>query len=283
MDSFESIQLISHGELNKIPFEALIDKDGNYVVQTKNVNYQPALSFITASYLKKPSYKNSWTGFGISEGSEQSLKGSINELKDLAAKTKGQLLFNNNTNASNLFQYAKDSRILHLALHSKVNLESPLYSELLLFEEQVTASEIYNQDIQSDLVVLSACDTGFGKIEKGEGIMSFSRAFTYAGAKSTVNSLWEVPDIETAKLMRMFYDNIDRGMQKHQALAMAKQTYINSSDDHLLRHPFFWAGFVVSGDISPIHKPASKKAYIWVALGLMLIILFYLYRRRLGI
>ena len=86
----------------------------------------------------------------------------------------------------------------------------------------LTASEIYTLPINAELAVLSACETGYGKLEKSEGVMSMSRAFQYAGVKSTVMSLWKVPDKETSKLMLLFYKNLKKGFPKDKALQKAK-------------------------------------------------------------
>ena len=92
------------------------------------------------------------------------------------------------------------------------------------------------------MVVLSACETGIGKLQRGEGIISLARAFAYAGAKSIVTSLWSVNDQKTKDLMLLFYKNLRKGKSKSEALREAKLSFI-AKNDNPNAHPFFWAGF----------------------------------------
>ena len=91
--------------------------------------------------------------------------------------------------------------------------------------------ELYNMELNADMAVLSACETGLGELKRGEGIIGLARAFTYAGAKSTINSLWSVDDAKTKKIMELFYTNIKDGMAKDEALHKAKLTYLEDDFD----------------------------------------------------
>src|SRR5262249_3291787 len=139
------------------------------------------------------------------------------------------------------------------------------------------------------LVVLSACNTGMGEVQIGEGVMGLQRAFTLAGAKTLVMSLWEVPDLATAFLMKRFYDNLlERGMERDLALSAAQratrdvtvrelrndwlseamieqfavgdagsklnlQDLAEKPDDHRpFEHPFYWGAFICQGDTRPL-------------------------------
>ena len=122
--------------------------------------------------------------------------------------------------------------------------------------------------------VLSACDTGNGVLKSGEGIMSISRALTYAGVQSSVYSLWQVPDKETAEIIIDFYKNLKEGQYKDEALSNAKKTFI--SKNPLKAHPYFWAGFVVNGNTEPLE---ITKYWLWILMGLIgLSALFLVFR-----
>ena len=138
-------------------------------------------------------------------------------------------------------------------------------------------SELYNYYIPADLLVLSACDTGNGELVKGEGIMSLARAFTYAGVKSSVVSLWQVPDKETSEIMILFYKNLKNGMPKDEALALAKQEFIQQNP--LKNHPYFWAGFIINGDVAPICEPNFFYWYWILGVLVFLMLTFVLYRK----
>src|SRR5690606_21917298 len=121
---------------------------------------------------------------------------------------------------------------------------------------------------------LSACNTGMGKLENGEGLMSLSRALTYAGVRSSVYSLWEVPDEETAEIMLSFYGHLKSGLSKAEALARAKHDFL--ANNPMKSHPFFWAGFVINGNTSPINDTVIPYQQLWVAGGGLLSVIILL-------
>ena len=104
--------------------------------------------------------------------------------------------------------------------------------------------------------------------------MSLQRAFVFAGVPATVSSLWQVPDKETSGLMVAFYENLNKGQYKDEALRNAKLQHLNTSEDAALKHPFYWAGFVISGDVSAI-EVQSNNTLIIVLIALILLGLFF--------
>jgi CHAT domain-containing protein/Tfp pilus assembly protein PilF len=145
----------------------------------------------------------------------------------------------------------KDYKIIHFATHGFIDEKVPLRSSLLLsLDEDPTedgffqTKEIYNTDLEAKLVVLSACQTGRGKLERGEGVMGLCRAFLHAGAESVVASLWSINDKATSVFMKYFYKGLGQGLTKGEALQKAKVEMIESE----YGHPFFWAPFVLNGD-----------------------------------
>lgn len=175
--------------------------------------------------------------------------------------------------------------VIHLATHATVNPENPLQSTIQFYEEEnmdpirtrLTVPEIYALQLNADLVTLSACETGIGKEIKGKGVQSMANAFTHAGAASTLMSLWKIPDTETTVIMTEFYKFLDKGMSKDEALRQSKLTYLESTTDYpALRHPYYWAGFVISGDPTPIHqqKGGWKKPIAIIGSILLLLLVF---------
>ncbi|MEZ4981980.1 MAG: CHAT domain-containing protein [Saprospiraceae bacterium] len=104
--------------------------------------------------------------------------------------------------------------------------------------------------LNTDLVVLSACETAVGELQRGEGIISLARAFAYAGAKSIITTLWTVNDISSKDLMQSFYASLKKENSKDKSLRDAKLNLIKSDGEKA--HPFFWAGFIGVGDMSPL-------------------------------
>jgi CHAT domain-containing protein len=141
---------------------------------------------------------------------------------------------------------------LHFAVHGIVCQPRPEQSGLVLALDDdaaedgvLTMPEIFRLDLNADLVVLSACESGTGKLVWGEGVFGLARAFFYAGASSLVVSLWQVSDRSTADLMTAFYERLDAGDDKAEALRRAKLRLIDEGG--AFAAPFHWAPFVLLG------------------------------------
>jgi CHAT domain-containing protein/Tfp pilus assembly protein PilF len=144
-------------------------------------------------------------------------------------------------------------RYLHFATHGMINEERPARSGIVLSlvanspeDGVLRMSEIMRLKLNADLVTLSACNTGLGKLLDGEGVIGLTRAFFYAGATSVAVSLWNVNDSATAELMKAFYQRLHRGLAKDEALRQAKLTLIKGRQ-RSWQHPYFWAPFVLVG------------------------------------
>jgi CHAT domain-containing protein/Tfp pilus assembly protein PilF len=146
-------------------------------------------------------------------------------------------------------------RILHFATHGLLNNERPELSGLVfsLVDQQgkpqdgfLRLHEIYNLQLNADLIVLSACETGLGKEIKGEGLIGLTRGFMYAGAPRVIASLWNVDDLATAELMKLFYQRMLKdGLPAGAALRAAQ---LELSGQKRWAHPYFWAGFLLHGE-----------------------------------
>ena len=182
--------------------------------------------------------------------------------------------------------------IIHLAMHALVDDQNPMYSRLVfapdatdtLEDSYLNAYELYDMELSADLAVLSACETGYGKLEQGEGIMSLARAFAYAGCPSIVMSHWLVDDASSARLMDHFYCYIAEGLPKDEALRQAKLAYLETASVQKA-HPFFWSNFVLIGDAAPIVTSSVGFSGWLYAIGSTLLLLglvvgVYWYQRR---
>jgi CHAT domain-containing protein/tetratricopeptide (TPR) repeat protein len=188
---------------------------------------------------------------------------------------------------------ASDYRVLHLAMHTVINNENPLYSKLIFYKQKgdtiddgmLNASELVNMELHADMAVLSACNTGSGKMRKGEGIMSLSRDFFYAGVPGIIMTSWAVEDRSGVKLMENFYKYISQGKPRHEALRLAKIEYLENCDK-LTSHPHYWAAYMNVGDISPLEgfgkKTTSFSIYGAAAtlFCIALLLLVYLIRKQ---
>jgi CHAT domain-containing protein len=136
--------------------------------------------------------------------------------------------------------------MLHFATHGKFNADTPLNSGLYLAKGRdadgiLTVGDLYGLNFDSDLVTLSACETGLGKVANGDDVIGLTRGFLYAGARSIVASLWEVDDAATEQLMVSFYGNL-KDHDKREALRLAQ---IETRTK--FPHPMFWAAFQIVG------------------------------------
>ena len=151
-------------------------------------------------------------------------------------------------------------RIVHFATHGDLNTEHPELSSIVLSlvdsagrpqDGFLRLHDIYNLRLPADLIVLSACSTGLGRIIKGEGLIGLTRGFMHAGSPRVVASLWRVDDLGTKELMKRFYQHMTKE-------GMAPPLALRQSQVEMLRHkhwqsPYHWAGFVLQGEWKPFH------------------------------
>ena len=182
------------------------------------------------------------------------LKYTGEEAYKVASLLKGDAIVGKAATEARFTEGVSKARIIHLATHAKADDRSGDYSYLAfapqkdtIQNELVYVRDLYNLRLNADLVVLSACETGVGKLQRGEGVISLARAFAYSGAKAIVTSIWSVNDAKTKELMVFFYQNLKRGQPKNEALRQAKLTYLATHEAEAC-HPYFWSGFIGIGE-----------------------------------
>lgn len=189
----------------------------------------------------------------------------LKSISSLLSKDSVRLISQDNATEENLKKLPLvEYKIIHFATHSLLDERVANRSALVLNLDDDTkedgffqAREIYNTELDADLVVLSACQTAKGKIEKGEGIQGLARAFFYAGTKSVLGSLWNVDDESTAEFMKYFYMHLAQGKSKQEALGLTKIRMLRSKYDR----PYYWASFILIGDSNSRIK--LNKASSW--------------------
>ncbi len=193
-------------------------------------------------------------------------------------------LWLNQANKQNLREKGSMYKYLHFSTHGKFNDKDPNYSYLMLKDqEEDTVSflylyEIYNIPLNSAMVVTSACEAGFGKLFRGEGIMSLARGFSAAGTQSMITTLWSINPGTTQQLLVAFYKQLKAGKTKDIALWKAKKIFLEANPN--LNHPYYWAGLIPVGNMAPIEFPA-RPFWNWI-LPVVLIIgipIFWLLRK----
>ncbi|WP_109301765.1 CHAT domain-containing protein [Aquimarina sp. AU474] len=212
-------------------------------------------------------------------GTNDDLPGTRKEIKAIADIINGQYYYGANAIEANFKKNANQYNILHLALHGEVDHERPENSRLFFTKNKDTiednllySHELFALDIPAELTVLSACNTGSGKIATGEGIMSLGSAFQYAGTKSLLLSSWDVSDQTTPQLMKYFYTNLKKGMNKAKALQQAKLQYLQTANINRTQ-PFYWGGFYLVGDPAPIPFENTTVWYWILGIGVLILVI----------
>ncbi len=255
--------IIPSGRLGTIPFEALLtakvkSTDGYEMMPFLIKNYN--ISYYYASALIKPKnetidmHKNAFLCAPVNFASLDNLPGTQKEVNQLASILDRQGFVSKiklNEEATELTvknQNFDGYKYIHLATHGVVDEQNPANSKIYLNQGQqedgnLFSGEIYNLKLNADLITLSACETGLGKLSKGEGVIGLSRALLYAGASNLVVSLWKVSDDSTSDLMIEFYNSLaQKGYS--QSLSAAKVKLINDQD---YAQPYYWAPFILIG------------------------------------
>ena len=263
----KKLVFVPNNELFYLPFE-LLELDGKLLVKQYTIRYLQSASMMLA---KPPRLKTEIVSLlapkvsGSAVFSSGPLYSAIDEVNKIESIIGGEKL--TGLSKQDILKKLKSSDIIHLATHAEVNHRSPGTSALFISDNKdssIYAYELYHQNFKAQLVTLSACNTGVGKLQKGEGIQSLGKAFTYAGCPSIVMSLWPVSDESTTELMTYFYENLRQGFKKDEALRQAKLDYIKSADP-VKAHPYYWAGFVFSGNPEPLKfEQKSWTNWIWI-------------------
>lgn len=302
----QNVIIIPDKSLNLIPFDALLtqesfgEENNSFLIKKHNISYNysatvfdkisddnsgEASKEILAFAPYFPDSKNDIRTIESIRNGFGKLKHNEEEVKILENFFNVDSYYNKEATKQNFLEKLNDYKIIHISSHAKANDDNGDYSFIVFSPEKDSISEddklyvkdIYNKNLSAEMIVLSACETGLGELKNGEGVVSLARAFTYAGAKSTITSLWNVNDAKTTVLMKLFYMNLKKGMSKDKALYEAKLTYINTEN---LNAPYFWAGFIASGDvITPIST--TKFDYFWIYIISIIIMLILLFKKRL--
>lgn len=283
----EKVILVPDGPLGYVPFDALLTtmpenisdfKSYPYLLHKHQFSYTYSATLLREMRDKKhrKAPKNDFVAFAPYYNGDTTLLAGMFKYDDLMRKDlqplpasgaevaaasklmRGKTIAGAAATEERFTGMAGDYRIIHLATHGHADNRVGDYAFLAFTEikdslenELLYVKDLYNLELNADLVVLSACETGIGKLQRGEGIISLARAFAYAGAKSIVTSLWSVADKSTAELMRLFYRELKRGKDKDEALRLARLRFLKESSVRN-GHPFFWSAFVPVGDMRPV-------------------------------
>jgi CHAT domain-containing protein len=252
--------IVPHGAMHYLPFNMLSSGKDN-LIDRVNIRILPSASVMTFLASRQESVRNKVLIIGNPtlgdpklnlEGAEAEAKAIQNIWPDSV------LLLRKEATKGIVMKTGNQFRIIHFAAHGIFNVDQPLNSALLLSPDHgddgtLTVGELYEMTLNADLVTLSACETGIGKISNGDDVVGLTRGFLYAGAASIVASLWPVPDTETMFLMNNFYKHLKdeigpNALRNAQLAARGKYT-----------HPYYWAAFQWTGSADSIALKHSTQ------------------------
>lgn len=270
----QQLLIAPDGILYYLPFEALAPKPGRYLVEDYTIGYAPSVSVFASLRPARagraydllaygdPAFSPSaaaqvqgvYRSAGILLSPLPNTRTEVREIGALFPRDKRTLRLGEEATEAGLKAEKLGSyRLIHFATHAVIDERAPARSGIVLSlvntgkeDGILRASEIVNLDLNADLVTLSACQTGLGKVVRGEGMIGLTRAVLSAGSSRVLVSLWEVSDLATPALMKSFYARLAAGQSVAGALREAKIAMIHS-DRPARRDPHFWAPFVVSG------------------------------------
>ncbi|WP_163409133.1 CHAT domain-containing protein [Flavobacterium ajazii] len=279
--TYKNLVLVPDGILNFLPFEALITTESNttnfakmhYLLNDFRIAYNNSANMYLNSKPISTSEKNVLGVFPVFEKTAFELHYSKKELESIRSNFKGKYLENADASFSNFKNNVSNYSILHLSTHAAAgDIETP--ASIKFYDQEILYSELYNLNINPDLVVLSACETGIGKLYKAEGSMSVARGFQFAGAQNLLFSLWKVNDYTTSVFMTDFYKNIQNNQTYFEANANAKLEYLNDkSIPNAKKSPYYWSSFVYYGSIS---TETNSTNYIFYIISLLTVIGLFL-------
>jgi CHAT domain-containing protein len=258
--------IVRDGQLHLVPFDALVEPSGRYVVESRTVVYAPSATsfFLLRTATKRESSTQGLLAVGGVPYQQSGTKlGDLPSSRDEAVEAATALPNPSNTlllgkeATETAFKKSVNHRIIHLAMHAIANNTSPDRAALVLLSDpqhgedgSLYPSEIVQLPLDADLVVLSACDTAVGPIEGEEGISTLARAFLLAGARTVVSTLWTIDDDSTLYLMKAFYAELGRKKSAPEALRLAKRSMLKKFSPRKAV-PYYWAGFTLEGLAPP--------------------------------
>jgi tetratricopeptide (TPR) repeat protein len=290
----KKLTIIPDGPLSLIPAEALVVshqqakssyKTLHYLIYDREISYAYSSSILFKNMVKNAksiegvlafSYSGSTGNNQIARGNGASeLPGTFLELETLSRLFGDVTRFtDNDASKFNFIHNASGHNLIHLGVHGVGDQETADNSRLIfkgdsLSDTDLYAYEIYNLKLDASLVVLSACETGIGRNQTGEGMFSIARAFTYAGCPSVVMSLWKVRDIFTSDIMIEFYENLKQGLSVSASLRHAKLQFLKDAEE-FSAHPANWAAFVVNGQDLTFQSNSKPHQGIYILSGALL-------------
>lgn len=168
-------------------------------------------------------------------------------------------------------------QILHLGTHAVADNLAPNNSKLIFSKtgtenNELTAYDLYDYEIITDLTVLTACETAVPTYQPGEGMVSLTHALMHAGSRSLVTSLWEIDEVASTQIIESFYQNLQDGLPRDRALQKSKLNYLQNANGRTLT-PGYWGGMILLGDSGTLQLDLASSINIWIGVAVLAVLL----------
>ncbi|MEM6720708.1 MAG: CHAT domain-containing protein [Bacteroidota bacterium] len=311
-NTYTALTIVPDGILHTIPFQTLRENKSNSWTNLKHtvlkryaVSYHYFSKMMQNSEVKTTS-DGAFASFGLefddnairnleqliadTETTDVTTRSNVlsklsyadDEAQQLAELMQGKSWVNAAATKNNFINHTSNASSIHLATHALVNTENPAVSALIFANTQdsihniLRLDEIYNQTFNAEMITLSACNTGFGKYQKGEGLQSLARAFNFANIPSITATLWSIPDAASSKIMKLYYSYLKKGHPKHIALQKAQISYVEDDDisSPASRLPFYWSAWTHIGEDTSITFKQESGFSTYLIILLFVICIF---------
>jgi CHAT domain-containing protein len=243
--------IVPHRVLHYLPFHASMPAPGRYLLQDSLVSYLSSASLLQFTREKRDAGAPSALAVGNPDLGDPALnlryaEREVREVERLFPQT--TVLVRKDATKDQTRRHLNAQSLIHLATHADFDEQDPLGSALLLRPEgkdtgRLEVQEIFGLDLDSNLVILSACETSLGKLTQGDEVVGLTRAFIYAGTPSVITTLWQVDDRSSYELMQSFYESLRAGQAKGEALRKAQIATLAKYP-----HPYYWAAYQLTGE-----------------------------------
>lgn len=282
--------ILRDAELNQLPFEILENPEGHLLLEKFAISYNYSAALMLNH--GKTQKRSSLLAFApYANGSFKKINARERNLGQLPFSTKevdrisGTIYKNETATKNHFLQDYQKHGIIHFATHAQMDDKDPSRSFIAFYPDSIDyklyTEELYNLSLRNtQLVILSACEAGGGKLQQGEGLMSLARGFTYAGCPSVITTLWKANDQSTAWLSERLHHYLKKGWNKARALQHAKIDFRKSDIGQEFDHPYYWANFILIGNEEPLELSFWELYKWWIFRSILIsvIISLVLYR-----
>lgn len=282
--NLQNLVIVPDGLLNFIPFEALLTEETSalqfsempFLIKTHRIGYSTTAGSFTKT-IENDSENRLLGIFPVFEGTKKELRYSLNEAEDIENQLSSTIFLREEATKTNFLNEASNYNILHLSTHASSG-DFVIPATIEFADDVMLLHELYSLELNPKLVVLSACETGVGKLQKGEGAMSIARGFQYAGTQNLLFSLWKVNDLSTSQIMSSFYKNYSKTKSAFVANRNSKIDYLNNEKiPNSKKSPYYWSSFVYYGELSEVKN--SQSWLIFLGCFVILFALFLIFRK----